>query len=101
MATCAESYVTLIQKSASDALADWHKPIELWFWDTGIDYGDPRPMIKHDLLAWDKHIIVGGKAFLRDTFDKRFGSDLAYAAVKDHYALVQDQPGLMVIQKHG
>jgi hypothetical protein len=53
--------VTLIQKEVHEAALGWHEPIGMLYWDTG---GKDRFWL--DWLDWNKHIVSGGVAVIKD-----------------------------------
>ena len=54
--------VTLINKALHEAANNWYEPIGMLYWDPG---GKNR--FWHDWLDWNKHIVRGGVAVIKDT----------------------------------
>ena len=52
---------TLIQKDIHEAVFGWHEPIGMLYWDTGA-----KNRFWLDWLDWNKHIVRGGVAVLKD-----------------------------------
>ena len=63
--------VTLIRRSAADAVATWDRPVALLFWDTGV-YIDT---MLAEFLEWADHIGAGGVLAVNDTLRGDLGVD--------------------------
>ena len=58
----AQVHVILIKKSHHSAARTWSEPIGYWGWDSGC-----KERFWKDWIDWNKHIVVGGVALIKDT----------------------------------
>ncbi len=93
-----DDIVTFVQMDTDKALSKWKLPIGLWFWDLGIDQGSKELVLYDDFMKWEKHIMPGGYAFLRDTYDRRFGSAYALQNLSG-FSVIENNPGILVLKK--
>ncbi len=61
--------IILIKKSFHEAAHHWAEGIGMWYWDPGM-----KNRFWHDWLDWNKHIIRGGVAVVKDTGDGDLGA---------------------------
>ena len=61
--------VTLINKEISEAAQNWTEPIGLLYWDLGA-----KNRFWQDWLDWNKHIVRGGVAIVKDTANSDLGA---------------------------
>lgn len=89
--------VALIRKDVQSAGLQWNNPIGLLVWD--VSEGN---RMFEDWRIWRKFITMGGRALLRDTFDRRLGSDqvIAYEFDRKEFTVDNMQPGLLVLRRY-
>lgn len=94
----AQVHTTLIKSDVQEAGLKWARPIGLLVWDVS----EPKRLYD-DWLIWREYIVVGGFALLRDTFDKRLGSDdvIKHEYVNHEFAVESTQPGLLTLRRYG
>lgn len=87
---------TLIKQDVREAARTWDQPIGLLVWD--VSEGD---RLFDDWLAWRGHIVIGGRALLRDTFDKRLGSKrvIDHEFTKTEFTIESFDPGLLTFRR--
>lgn len=88
---------TLIKSDVREAAKDWRAPIGLLVWDVS-----ESERLLDDWLAWRDFVMPHGCALLRDTFDKRLGSDrvVDYEAGSKEFAIESNQPGLLTLRRY-
>jgi len=64
-----EDTVTVICAEVQAAAAQWELPVNLLFWDLGIN-----GRLAEDFDAWAPHLVVGGTFAIHDTMDRKLGS---------------------------
>lgn len=92
----AQVQIEQILLDSQEAARQWNKPVALYFWDISVP-GQLFP----DWLAWREHIQVGGIGFLRDTFDKRLGSEdvLQYEKNRKEFIVEMEEPGVLLLKR--
>ena len=61
--------ILLINKSFHEAAHHWAEGIGMWYWDSGM-----KNRFWHDWLDWNKHIVRGGVAVIKDTGNGDLGA---------------------------
>lgn len=87
----------LIKSDVREAARKWDAPIGLLVWDVS-----ESNRLLDDWLAWREHIALDGRALLRDTFDKRLGSNrvISYEFSQKQFAVESHQPGLLTLRRY-
>jgi len=70
--------VTLINKEISEAAQSWTEPIGLLYWDLGV-----KNRFWQDWLDWNKHIVRGGVAVVKDTGNRDLGATATMDTIND------------------
>lgn len=86
---------TLIMKSARDAEIGWTEPVCLLFWDTGT-FGN----MMGDILAWEKHVMDGGKIYIHDTYDRLLGSIAVIERLSGNYKVIRNDSDVLLLEKN-
>lgn len=88
---------SLIKSDVQQAAREWDNLIGLLVWDIS-----ERQRIFDDWLSWRSFIAVGGCALLRDTFDRRLGSNnvIAYESDLQQFTVENLQPGLLTLRRY-
>ena len=91
-----------VHKTTLEAATIWDAPVGLLFWDTGtISYpGSENTAMMDDVLAWEKHVVKGGKIFLRDTFAGTFGHDKIVETLADKFYKLHEEPGICILVRN-
>ena len=89
MAAGVRGEVTLIQKTVTDAVRSWARPISLLFWDLGM-----RDRLASDFLAWGQRIVPGGAFAVREGGSLVFGSGAVWmdATMNGEWSLGEQFP---------
>lgn len=93
----AQVSTVLIKSDVRQAAVMWDKPIGLLVWDVS-----EAGRLFEDWRSWRNHIVIGGAALLRDTFDRRLGSDeVIDYEFNQHEFMVEDMtPGLLTLRRY-
>ena len=79
--------ILLINKSFHEAAHHWVEGIGMWYWDPGI-----KNRFWHDWLDWNKYIVRGGVAVIKDVSTGDLG------ATEQVHKIIDD--GLFVEEEH-
>ncbi len=93
----AQVSTVLIQSDVLKAALEWDKPIGLLVWDVS-----ENGRLFDDWRAWRRHIVMGGAALLRDTFDRRLGSNqvIDYEFNQHQFTVEDMTPGLLTLRRY-
>lgn len=93
----AQVSTVLIQSDVRSAAVMWDKPIGLLVWDVS-----EAGRLFEDWRSWRQHIVIGGAALLRDTFDRRLGSDevIDYEFNQGEFMVEDMTPGLLTLRRY-
>lgn len=70
--------IILIKKSFHEAAHHWHQPIGMWYWDPGM-----KNRFWQDWLDWNKHIVRGGIAVVKDAAHGDLGATAVMNTIND------------------
>ena len=78
--------IMLINKSFHEAAHHWAEGIGMWYWDPGM-----KNRFWHDWLDWNKHIISGGVAVIKDTGDGDLGATERIHEIRSAGVFVEEE----------
>lgn len=93
----AQVSTALIRNDLREEGIKWNNPIGLLVWDVS-----ESNRLFEDWRIWRKFIVIGGCALLRDTFDRRLGSNqvIAYEFDQEQFHIEDMQPGLLTLRRY-